>query len=37
MRVEDGKVVTLEYTITTEKGELIESSAGSGGPLTFLF
>jgi FKBP-type peptidyl-prolyl cis-trans isomerase 2 len=37
MRVEDGKVVTLEYTITTEKGELIESSAGSGGPITFLF
>jgi FKBP-type peptidyl-prolyl cis-trans isomerase SlyD len=37
MRVEDGKVVVLEYTITTEKGELIESSAGSGGPITFLF
>jgi FKBP-type peptidyl-prolyl cis-trans isomerase 2 len=37
MRVEDGKVVTLEYTITTEKGELIESSAGSGGPITFVF
>lgn len=37
MKVEEGKVVTLEYTITTEKGELIESSAGRGAPLTFLF
>ena len=37
MKVEEGKVVTLEYTITTEKGELIESSAGRGGPLTFIF
>ncbi len=37
MKVEEGKVVSLEYTITTEKGELIESSAGRGGPLTFLF
>ena len=37
MKVEDGKVVTLEYTITTEKGELIESSAGRGEPLTFIF
>ncbi|MCP4601137.1 MAG: hypothetical protein GY847_11535 [Proteobacteria bacterium] len=37
MKVEDGKVVVLEYTITTEKGELIESSAGRGSPLTFVF
>ena len=37
MKVEEGKVVTLEYTITTEKGELIESSAGRGAPLTFIF
>jgi FKBP-type peptidyl-prolyl cis-trans isomerase SlpA len=36
MKVEKGKKVTLEYTITTEKGELIESSAGRGGPLTFI-
>jgi FKBP-type peptidyl-prolyl cis-trans isomerase 2 len=37
MKVEEGKVVTLEYTITTDKGENIESSAGRGGPLVFLF
>jgi FKBP-type peptidyl-prolyl cis-trans isomerase SlyD len=37
MKVENGNVITLEYTITTEKGELIESSAGRGGPLTFLY
>lgn len=37
MKVEEGKMVTLEYTITSEKGELIESSVGRGGPLTFLF
>ncbi len=37
MKVQEGKIVSLEYTITTEKGELIESSAGRGGPLTFLF
>ncbi|MBW2276520.1 MAG: FKBP-type peptidyl-prolyl cis-trans isomerase [Deltaproteobacteria bacterium] len=36
MKVEEGKVVTLEYTITTQKGELIESSAGRGTPLVFL-
>lgn len=37
MNVEEGKIVTLEYTITTQQGELIESSAGRGGPLVFLF
>ncbi len=37
MKVEAGKVVTLEYTITTEQGELIESSAGRGEPLIFLY
>ena len=37
MKVEEGKVVVLEYTITTDKGELIESSAGRGAPLTFVF
>lgn len=37
MKVETGKMVTLEYTITSEKGELIESSAGRGDPLTFVF
>ncbi len=37
MKVEEGKMVTLDYTITTEKGEMIESSAGRGGPLVFLF
>ncbi|MCP4676503.1 MAG: hypothetical protein GY854_13515 [Deltaproteobacteria bacterium] len=37
MKVEEGKLVTLEYTITTEKGELIESSVGRGEPLKFVF
>ena len=37
MKVEEGKIVTLKYTITTEKGEMIESSAGRGEPLVFLF
>ena len=37
MKVEEGKVLALEYTITTEQGELIESSAGRGEPLVFLF
>ncbi len=37
MKVEEGKMVTLKYTITTEKGEMIESSAGRGEPLVFLF
>ena len=37
MKVDQGKIVTLEYTITTQKGEMIESSAGRGAPLVFLF
>ncbi len=37
MKVENGKKVTLEYTITTQQGELIESSIGRGEPLTFVF
>ena len=37
MKVKEGKLVTLEYTITTEQGELIESSIGRGEPLTFIF
>ena len=37
MKVEPGKVVSMDYTITTEKGELIESSAGRGEPLVFLY
>lgn len=37
MKVEDGKKITLEYTITTQQGELIESSVGRGEPLTFTF
>ena len=36
MKVEPGKVITLDYIITTEKGELIESSAGRGEPLVFV-
>lgn len=34
--VEEGKVVTIEYKITTDKGALIESSA-TRGPLTFVY
>lgn len=37
MKVEPGKQVTLEYMITTEKGEQIESSQGRGAPLVFNF
>ena len=37
MKVEKGKTITLEYTITTDKGGLIESSAGRGAPVTFAF
>jgi FKBP-type peptidyl-prolyl cis-trans isomerase SlyD len=37
MKVEEGKQVTLEYTITTQQGELIESSVGRDKPLTFIF
>ena len=37
MKVEENRIVTLDYIITTEKGELIESSAGRGDPLVFLF
>jgi len=36
MKVEKGKKVTMEYTITTDKGELIESSLGRGMPLSFV-
>ncbi len=37
MKVEEGKQVTLDYTITTDKGEHIESSSGRGEPLKFIF
>jgi FKBP-type peptidyl-prolyl cis-trans isomerase SlyD len=37
MKVENGKKITLEYTITTQQGELIESSVGRGEPLVFVF
>ena len=37
MKVEEGKKITLEYTITTQQGELIESSVGRGEPLVFTF
>ena len=36
MTVENGKLITMEYKITKENGELIESSAGSGAPLVFI-
>ena len=37
MKVEIGKLITLEYTITTLQGEMIESSVGRGEPITFEF
>ena len=37
MNVEQGKQITLEYTITTQQGELIESSVGRDKPLKFTF
>jgi FKBP-type peptidyl-prolyl cis-trans isomerase SlpA len=37
MKVENGKLVTIEYTITTLQGEMIESSIGRGEPLSFVF
>lgn len=36
MPVENGNVVTVEYTLTTQKGELIESSLGRGAPIAFI-
>lgn len=36
LKVEKGKMITMEYKITTEKGALIESSAAKG-PLSFIF
>lgn len=37
MVIEKGSVVTMEYRIETDKGELIESSVGKGAPLQFVF
>jgi FKBP-type peptidyl-prolyl cis-trans isomerase SlpA len=37
MKVEPGKLITLEYAITTLQGEMIESSVGRGEPLSFVF
>lgn len=37
MKVETGKLISLEYTITTQQGEMIESSVGRGEPLSFVF
>jgi FKBP-type peptidyl-prolyl cis-trans isomerase 2 len=37
MKVEKGKLISLEYTITTKQGEMIESSVGRGEPLSFVF
>ncbi len=36
MAVEKNMVITLEYTITKENGELIESSIGRGAPITYI-
>lgn len=35
MKVANGLVITIEYKIETDKGELIESSLGKGAPLEF--
>ena len=37
MKVAKGTIVTMEYRIETDKGELIESSVGKGTPLSFAF
>lgn len=37
MTIENGKLVTIDYTITTLQGEMIESSVGRGVPLSFVF
>jgi FKBP-type peptidyl-prolyl cis-trans isomerase 2 len=36
MKVEKGKLVTINYTLRTAEGELIESSEGRGAPLSFI-
>lgn len=36
MQVEDNKVVVIDYTLTNDSGETIDSSAG-GDPLAFIF
>lgn len=35
MKIEEGFLVTMEYKIETDKGELIESSLGKGAPIEF--
>jgi len=35
MKVDENFVVTMEYKIETDKGELIESSLGKGAPIEF--
>jgi len=35
MKIKTGMLVTMEYKIETDKGELIESSLGKGAPLEF--
>jgi len=37
MQVTKGTIVTMEYRIETDKGELIESSVGKGAPIEFVF
>jgi FKBP-type peptidyl-prolyl cis-trans isomerase 2 len=37
MQVTKGAIVTMEYRIETDKGELIESSVGKGAPIEFPF
>ena len=36
MQITDNAVVTLDYTVTTPEGDLIDSSGQSGEPLTYL-
>ncbi|HFD32854.1 MAG TPA: peptidylprolyl isomerase [Gammaproteobacteria bacterium] len=36
MQIEDNKVVVIDYTLTNDSGETIDSSAG-GDPLAFIF
>jgi FKBP-type peptidyl-prolyl cis-trans isomerase 2 len=37
MKIAKGTIVTMEYRVETDKGELIESSVGKGAPIQFNF
>jgi len=37
MKIGKGTIVTMDYRVETDKGELIESSIGKGAPIVFNF